>query len=107
MSDWTAWTEEELVVYADPDLEDLIPIFLENRNEDVTALQEALSQGDFERVRVLAHNMRGAGGGYGFEAITQIGKRMEEAAKAQDGSTITSGIVALEAYLGKVQVIYE
>ena len=107
MSDWTAWTEQELVVYADPDLEDLIPLFLENRNEDITALQEALGQGDFERVRVLAHNMRGAGGGYGFEAITQIGKHMEEAAKAQDASTITTGITALETYLARVQVVYE
>lgn len=107
MSESMPWTEADLIVHADPDLEDLIPIFLENRNDDVAALRQALAQGDYEQVRVLAYNMRGAGGGYGFEAITRIGKRMEEAAKAQEASIITGSIVALETYLQQVEVVYD
>ena len=52
-------------MFADNDLADLIPGFLENRHKDV-AIQEAIEQGNYETIRVLGHTMKGAGGGYGL-----------------------------------------
>ena len=63
---------EKMVVQVDPELEDLIPGYLENRHSDVQSILAALERGDCETIRVLAHSMKGSGGGYGFDAITDI-----------------------------------
>ena len=58
--------QQEIVITVDPDLEDLIPGFLDNRYEDIDALMGALDRKDYETIRRLGHIMKGAGGGYGF-----------------------------------------
>lgn len=92
-------------VKVDPDLADLIPGFLENRRKDVTAMQEALGRGDFEAVRILGHSMKGAGGGYGFDAITEIGAALEQAAKGRNPDGIRKGLSDLASYLARVEVV--
>jgi hypothetical protein len=52
-----------VTVRPDPDLMDLIPVYLERRNADLIALEDALLLGDMERVRILGHSMKGSGGG--------------------------------------------
>lgn len=88
------------------DLEDIVPIFLGNRNKDVQTLREALAQQDFRTVQTLGHRMKGDGGGFGFDRITEIGAAMERAAKLQDCSTIEQHIVQLEDFLNRVTVVY-
>lgn len=100
-------TQDRIVVHVDAELEDLVPGFLENRKNDVKSLGEALEQGDYERVRVLGHTMRGSGGGYGFDAITEIGGVLEQAAKAKDAEEIRRRISELASYLERVEVTYE
>ena len=62
---------KNIVVVMDPELEELIPNYLENRHRDVQSIVDARVQGDFEAIRLLAHSMKGSGGGYGFDAIHQ------------------------------------
>jgi HPt (histidine-containing phosphotransfer) domain-containing protein len=95
----------KILVTVDPDLADLIPGFLGNRRKDITAMQTALEQGDFETVRVLGHSMKGAGGGYGFDAITEIGAALELAAKSKNADAIRLRTADLAAYLDRVEVI--
>jgi HPt (histidine-containing phosphotransfer) domain-containing protein len=45
---------------------------------------DALDRGDFATVSLLAHGMRGAGGMFGFPAITEIGTALEAAADGLD-----------------------
>lgn len=97
----------KIFVKVDPDLADLIPGFLENRRKDITAMQDALACNDFETVRVLGHSMKGAGGGYGFDAVTDIGAALERAAKDNDHRAIGKALLDLFAYLDRVEVIYD
>lgn len=97
----------KIVVQADPEIADLIPKFLENRLKDIVVIREALEQGDFETIRTLGHMMKGAGGGYGFPGITEIGKVLEEAAKAGNAQEIGMGLEALCAYMNSVEVVYD
>ena len=99
--------DDKIIVQVDADLEDLIPEFLDNRREDIRTLTEALSRLDFETIRRIGHSMKGAGGGYGFDAITDRGRAIEEAAKVQNGSVIREEIAALSNYLQRVEVVYE
>jgi len=100
-------TDGKIIIQGDPDLEDLIPGFLQNRRKDVEKLHECLQMQDFESIRVLGHSMKGAGGGYGFDDITGYGARIEEAAKAQDAAVISAAATALASYLERVEVVYD
>ncbi len=99
--------EAKIIVHVDPDIADLIPGFLENRHKDIKTIGEALAQGDFETIRFLGHSMKGAGGSYGFDAITDIGRFLEQAAIAQDGGGIKKSLQDLFAYLDSIEVVYK
>jgi HPt (histidine-containing phosphotransfer) domain-containing protein len=45
---------------------------------------DALDRVDFETVTILGHQMRGSGGAYGFQAITDIGAALQQAAESAD-----------------------
>jgi len=49
---------------------DLIPRYLENRWADVRTLEGALEGGDLGTFRTLGHSMKGSGGGYGLDQVT-------------------------------------
>lgn len=98
---------QKIVVTVDEEIEDLVPGFLENRHRDVKTLEEALEKGDYETIRSLGHKMKGAGGGYGFDAITDIGMALENAAKDSDAQEIQGRIQELTHYLEHVEVVYE
>ena len=98
---------KNIVVEVDPELEELIPKYLENRHRDVQSIVDARERGDFEAIRLLVHSMKGSGGGYGFDAITDIGQSMEQAAKAGNREEISKWAQQLQVYLDHVEVVYE
>jgi len=59
-------------------------VFLKNRRGDVVTMRDALDRSDFVAVAMLSHGMRGAGGMFGFPAITEIGAGLEASADCLD-----------------------
>ena len=98
---------EKIIVPIDPDLEDLIPGFLSNRNRDVNAIEEHLANGDFDAIRMLGHSMKGAGAGYGFDPITDYGARLERAAEEQARDEIVAARADLADYLSRVEPTFD
>ena len=98
---------EPIRVTIDEDILELVPGFLNNRREDLKTIRASLAAGDWETVQRLSHSMKGAGGGYGFQRITEIGGAMEAAAKAADSARIEAGLADLENYLDRVEVVGE
>jgi len=88
-----------------PALADLIPEFLQNRRNDVAALRDALGRGDFKTIESLGHGMRGAGGMWGFDAISDIGAAMERAAESGDREASHRCVEELERYLDEVEIV--
>lgn len=99
--------KERIVVSGDPDLAALIPCFLDNRLKDLCIMKEAMAHADYERIRILGHSIKGSGGGYGFDTITELGAQIESAATARDRVQITQALELLKEYLERVQVVYE
>jgi HPt (histidine-containing phosphotransfer) domain-containing protein len=93
-----------IVVRVEEDLLDLIPGFLENRSEDIRAMREALERADYVLIRRRAHDMKGAGGGYGFDGVSRIGAGMEQAALNRDAAGVARGLDELADYLARVVV---
>lgn len=105
MSDSRDDIQEPIRIRVDPELASLIPGFLENRRKDVILLVEAVHRGDFETARILGHSMKGSGGGYGFDGITDIGGDIEVAAKDSDSIAIRTHVDALTLYLARVEIV--
>lgn len=98
---------EKIIAHVDRDLADLIPGYLANRKKDIAALSSALEKNDMETIRILGHSMKGSGGGYGFETITDIGALMEKAAKEGRDEDIRLQVKHLEDYIRRVEVVYD
>lgn len=98
--------DEKIVVNVDSDIEDLIPGFLENRHEDVKSIYDALEKEDYETIRILGHSMKGAGGGYGFDEITDIGRSIEESAEDKNQEEVKKWVINLSNYLDRVEIVY-
>jgi HPt (histidine-containing phosphotransfer) domain-containing protein len=96
---------ERITVTIDPDLAELIPGYLRNRQDDVTRLCSSLELEDYDRIRLLGHSMKGSGGGYGFDEISAIGSRIEVAALTRDVVSIRTAVAELEDYLRRVDVV--
>jgi CheY-like chemotaxis protein len=86
----------------DPDCAALVPAFLERRCEELLVLEQALERSELDTVYRLGHNLRGSGGSYGFPLMTEIGERMERAAKANDRAAVAREIAVLREHLDEV-----
>jgi len=98
--------DEKIIVNVDSTIKDLIPGFLENRQEDIKSIYDALKKEDYETIRILGHSMKGAGGGYGFDEITDIGRLIEESAEGKNQEEIKKWVIDLTNYLDRVEIVY-
>ena len=96
---------DRVTVEISRDLEDIVPIFLGNREKDLRTIREALGYQAFDIIQTLGHRMKGDGGGYGFEKISEIGAAMEIAAKRKNHLAIEQQLVQLEDFLRRVRVV--
>ena len=76
-----------------------VPAYLESCRQHVIAMGDALERADFEAVTILGHNMRGSGGAFGFQAITDFGAELEQAAEDSDIGTSRRLVDELAIYL--------
>ena len=98
---------ERIIVRPPAGIEEAIPLFLESTREDLQALSRFLDGRDYSRIRFIGHDLKGSGGGYGFEPISTIGKSIEEAAKRLDRDEISRQIAVLTNYLDRVDVVLD
>jgi signal transduction histidine kinase/CheY-like chemotaxis protein len=95
---------EPMFVKMPEGLEDIVPQYLASRKEEVPVLLKLLADSDFKRIRVLAHDMTGNGGAYGFPKLTEIGIAMECAATEANASALSQHLGSLAEYLERVQL---
>lgn len=97
----------QYIVHPDPELANLIPKYLQNRHNDVAQLERSITEENFEGIKLLSHRMKGSGGGYGFDKISEIGKLMEEAVDQKNIGLIKEQVAALKDYLENVKVVFD
>ncbi len=98
---------DKIVIHADPEVKEIIPMFLKHREEDLKTIAEALKTNDFESMRRLGHQMKGAGEGYGFDGITKIGADLEAYAKEGNADGVQKTVNDLSDYLQRLVIIDE
>ena len=63
----------------DPDLGELVEMFVDEMPQRVAALQEFKAASDWEGLGRAAHQLKGAAGSYGFHELTPFAARLEAA----------------------------
>jgi len=84
---------------------DRAPGYLQNCRQNVIDIRDALDRVDFETVTILGHNMSGSGGMFGFQAITDIGAALQQAAESADTDASRKWVGELSSYLHSVETI--
>ncbi len=89
----------------DPDMSELIELFVEDIPDKLERLRTAMEQEDLEALRSFAHQLKGAAGGYGFEQLTPLAHQLElTAASATQISAVRGGVEEIAAYLEAVRM---
>ncbi len=68
----------------DPDMLELVEFFVQEMPERVQTLAECWRDSKLEDLESLAHQLKGASGGYGFEVISEAASRVERSLKDGD-----------------------
>jgi HPt (histidine-containing phosphotransfer) domain-containing protein len=84
---------------SDPDMKELVDFFITELTDRIDAMHEALEADDRDRLKTLAHQLKGAAGGYGFSSITTEAAEVERAVLTQQAelSTIAEKVESLIA----------
>jgi HPt (histidine-containing phosphotransfer) domain-containing protein len=88
------------------DLEPLIPKYLNNRRLDIEKASRMLLDNDMEPIRIIGHTMKGNGASYGFSYISELGERIENAAKEGNSTSIDAALKEFEEYIDTVQIVF-
>ena len=65
----------------DPDLGELVEMFVGELPNRVSTLQTHAQDQDWESLRRVAHQLKGSGGSYGFDEISTYAARLEASCK--------------------------
>ena len=88
----------------DPDMRELVEFFVEQMPTRVQALQDSFESGALEDVRSIAHQLKGAGGSYGFPQITESARALEEHADSADLDAVRRSVDELIAICNRTSV---
>lgn len=83
----------------DPDVRELLPMFLEGRRTDLAALRAA--EGLDVALRI-GHQLKGTGATFGLPALGDLGHKLEVAAKAEDPQAVADLVDQLADLLDRI-----
>ena len=88
----------------DPFLADLVPGYVREQRRQMADLRRLVTDGDMDRLKRIAHNLKGTGASYGIPDVTRLGRALEAAGQQGDALVVSALIEELDALLARVQV---
>jgi histidine phosphotransfer protein HptB len=88
----------------DPDYVELLELFAQALPERRGRLKSTFKAGQIVELRLLAHQLKGAGGGYGFPELTERAAELEATCKAREASAIASALERLLEYIDRIAI---
>ena len=95
-----------LTVSIEKDLETLVNRFLARKREDLDRVRMALAARDYETIRRIGHDLKGAGEGFGFPELSAFGAALERAATARNETALKEQLAAVEQFLLRLRVTF-
>ena len=89
----------------DDDMRELIEWFVADVAKDAVRVARALEEGDHDRLAVLAHQLKGSAGSYGFPEVTKLAGELEHSVLEGKASTeIASAVQSFVELCTRVRV---
>ncbi len=85
---------------------EIFPIYINNRREEIEAINELLEQNNYSKIEMIAHKLAGNAGTYGVPDLGRLGKEMESAAKDRKAQQVLSTLRKIEDYITELKVEY-
>jgi PAS domain S-box-containing protein len=63
----------------DPEMSEIVGRFVDRLPQQAAAIRDAAARADATNLKRLVHQLKGAGGGYGFPALTELAGQLEQA----------------------------
>lgn len=95
---------EKILVSVDADLEEIIPTFLENRQKDISKIDQALVSMDLKAIETIAHKLAGNAGSYGLDELGEIGARLESACQSGNNEAVNFLCASYKDYLSRLEI---
>ena len=86
-------------------LEELAPTYLAARKKEVAGMLALLAASDFDRLKIIGHNLKGTGASYGLQDLTDAGGLLEKSAASRDAASVDALLQRMETYLGCVELV--
>lgn len=87
----------------DEALMDIMPSFIELTQKDMDDLSQAVGSKDYEKIKKLAHTLKGDSGGYGFDEMSKLSKQLEIYADEKSDSDVDNQFATLCEYWSEVK----
>lgn len=97
---------ENFIARVDRELQDLVPSFLALKRVDIKTALSALQRGEYEVAARVGHQLKGEGGAYGFDGVSEMGGELELAATCQDRQAAFRWAAQLAEFLEQVEVTF-
>ena len=80
----------------DPEMFDLVEEFVGGLGECLDEFRQAFERLDWNRLTSLAHQLKGAGGSYGYAELSNLARKMEAAFQAHSAAQFVEWMAAFE-----------
>lgn len=88
----------------DPDMSGIVAMFVGELPQRIAAMHSALAAGNTEQLRLLAHQLKGAAGGYGFPKLGEAAALVDQGIKEGcDANIIRSRVGMLAAFAARIR----
>jgi len=84
----------------DPDMYDLVEEFVDGLTGRLAEFRQAYQRLDWDNLTRLAHQLKGAGGSFGYPDLSSLAATMERAFRLHSGNEFASWIKRLERLIG-------
>ncbi|MBK8913761.1 MAG: Hpt domain-containing protein [Phycisphaerales bacterium] len=84
------------LLISDGELRDVVEEFVRSLDGRLAELRDAYDRLDFQQLTALAHRLKGAGGSYGYPALSNVAAGMEERFRRFAAEDFDGQLAALE-----------
>ncbi len=92
---------------SDNDFAEIVQLFVDGLVHRLQSMQEAFEKDDLGRLRRLAHQLKGSGGGHGYPILTEKAAELEQQVISGEINEIKTGLAELADLIAHVQVLPE
>ena len=85
--------------FDDDEWAEMQEMYINHTFKELNSIKENINSTTFDSLRTFGHNIKGSGGMYGFNEITEMGATIESAAKDENMDQIKSNFDKLETFL--------